>query len=297
MVKGMDSLHRIKQLLSELQVEMKNLEQETIDHREELPYLEKQIVDLQHIPENLSMNGSESARFTKRFSNTLHSRRDLKDFFDIFNTLHQDINRVKSCVNDVTPRFIKIMEEQERVYVFRTPEMFDFFQSFKNSDSRTRVSVLAPKGMSPVMKPESILPIHEQSVMKISNTQSEVLDALTETEVISDEKTVNKVEVPFIKAELSSEVKGSFKKDSIKKVYRNGKTWFIEIDAVVVFSSDKVEEIIMYLIDNDIQEFRTGAKAKQFMVSGIAKIKRMKKNTSLYYMEKMNELDVYLKAA
>lgn len=298
MVKGMETLYRVKNLLVELQLEMKNLQKETQLHREELPYIEKQIVDLQHITENLSMNGSESARFTKMLSHTLHSRRELKDFFDTFNTLQKDANRLKMCINDMTPRFVKYVDQQERSYVFRTPEMFDFVQSFKNAESRSRVTIEAPKGMSQVMKPESISPIQEDAVTAIVDIQKEGLQVMpTLLKSVPKKEVENTVKDTQIPAPAQVVVEPSTNTDSINRVYRNGKTWFIDIDEAVVFSSDKVEEIVLYLIDKNIQEFRTGAKAKQFLVSGIAKIKRMKKNTSLYYMEKMNELDTYLKAS
>lgn len=288
----MESLHRVKHLLVELQLEMKNLQKETDLHIEELPYVENQIIDLQHIPENLSMNGSESARFTKRLSNTLLSRRGLNDFLETYNTLEEDITGLKKCINDMTPRFVEYVEEHERTYVFQTPEMFDFVQSFKNIDSRTRIALEAPKGMSPVMKPESISPIHEDAVKAVTDIQVEepqvVIPEVAET---APEKEVE------TSAPVPAKVEPLTNIGSINRVYRNGKTWFIDVDEVVLFSSDKVEDIVLYLIDKDIKEFRTGAKAKQFLVSGIAKIKRMKKNTSLYYLEQMNELDAYLKAS
>lgn len=216
MLKGLQHLQKIQQLSTELVSELEALRQGEEEHREEYRSLQNQLIDLDHIPEMISLSGSESAKFVRKMRESMNTQQEYHQYFATLNELYSFFNDLEENVEFVSHRLNQLFSNQTSHYRFKTDEIHEFMNSFSKAPTRLR---------SPYIPPT------KRSNQKVNTVEKEKILA-------------NVVRKPLKKEPIYHWI-------SVEKA-----DWTVKLFGKVVFETFSIPELLMYLVENNIQEVR-----------------------------------------
>lgn len=278
MVKGMEHIHRIKELMKEMKTQLELLKESEVAHRKEYPVVKNQLIDFEHIPENVSMSGSESAKFIRDYREALLERNSMNDFFSVLNTIGKDLAFLDSTVQSILPRLIQYgVRSEGSFYRFRTDEIFDFASTFKSVEKRAEKKMV-PKDSAPAQPVTSVEPDVEESLTQ--NVEQTVVEMLKEAPAELNE--VEK-ETPLVVAP----------KKTVHpcRITNAGKLWQVYRDGEALLSTKNMDELIQYLVDEDVEEMKIQKAEKKRLLTFIARLKMKTKGKTLHFVDGVKELE------
>ena len=265
MVKGMEHLHRMNELMKEFKMEMEALQKVDMEHRERYRVVEDMLVDLDHVPEILSLNGSESAKTISLYRKTLLERNDLQDYFSFINTHGKELEFLRGTVESVVPRFEKFFNNYESdMYRFRTEEGYDFFNQFKEVDKRTAKKYVMPSGK--VVGTDNVVEVNlvENMASKPNETESTNITHVEKVQPVSKTRC---------------------------KVSTAGNQWYIREDSEDILNTANIVEVVEYILDNSDKEFVMNPAEKKRLLHFIKMVKKKPKGKSLFFIDGVKRLE------
>lgn len=278
MVKGMEHIHRIHELMKEMNVQLEQLRASEKEHRKEYPIVQNQLIDFEHIPENVSLSGSESAKFIRDYREALLKRNHLKDFFAVVNTIGKDLAFLDSTVQSILPRLTHYgVRSESDFYRFRTDEMFDFASTFKSVEKRA-----------------------EKEMVRMKENKTETLSSETDGLEEHPSRVVSESMVEMLQEALPSssehEIETPLSVTQKKVVHpcritNAGKLWQVYRDGEALISTKSMDELVQYLVDENVEHMKIQQAEKKRLLTFISRVKMKTKGKTLHFVDGLKELE------
>lgn len=278
MVKGMEHIHRIQELMKEMNVQLEQLKEAEKEHRKEYPITQNQLIDFEHIPENVSLSGSESAKFIRDYRETLLKRNHLKNFFAVVNTIGKDLAFLDSTVQSILPRLTLYgVRSEETYYRFRTDEMFDFASTFKSVEKRAEKQMVRMK----------------ENKTQILSTKTECFEEDASGHVVESMLETLRESLPSSNEHEIEKMPSVTQKKAVHpcRITNAGKLWQVYRDGEALISTKSMDELVQYLVDEDVENMKIQQAEKKRLLTFISRVKMKTKGKTLHFVDGVKELE------
>lgn len=266
MVKGLQSLERIQELMGELVKEIDVFFSAKEEHFNEVGNFNNFHVDVAHTVENVQMNEDEAVALVQSWRNILHERREMKECISIHNQMQNEMHTLRHSLVKAKQHITETRDMEEAKnssYRVRTEEMAQFLNEIPNTKSRSRVRLISDT------KPEKK---HVEKSAVMVNVKAEASVASVATVAPPEKTTQNE------------------KHRNVAKLKRIQKHWVVFDGIRALYNTDKLTDAIEYMIEEGLEDVQVEEKNRVHVANQINKFSyKLRHGKSKGFIEKLDE--------